>query len=80
MARKTIPCSSDLKTIKIFHQNIRGLRFKFHELLCHFEDKLPLIFCFTEHRLNKEELIHLNLDAYLLAAHYSRNYYKKGGT
>jgi hypothetical protein len=61
-----------LKTIQIFHQNIRGLRFKFYELLCHLEDKLPLIFCFTE-------LIHLNFDAYLSAAHYCRNYYKKGG-
>jgi hypothetical protein len=61
MARKTIPCSSDLKTIKIFHQNIRGLRFKFYELLCHLEDKLPLIFCFTEHHLNKEERINQSI-------------------
>jgi exonuclease III len=68
------------KTLNIFHQNIRGLRFKFNELLCHFEEKLPQILCFAEHHLSREELMHLNLDIYTLGAHYCRSQYKKGGT
>jgi exonuclease III len=71
---------SELKTLNIFHQNIGGLRFKYNELLCHFEEKLPQILCFTEHHLCKEELIHLNLDNYTLGAYYCRSQYKKGGT
>jgi hypothetical protein len=70
--------TSKLKSLNIFHQNIRGLRFKYNESLCHLEEKLPLILCFTEHHLCKEELIHLNLDIYTLGAVYCRSQYRKG--
>ena len=34
------------KTLKIFHQNIRGLDNKFNELYCHLHHDLPYIFFF----------------------------------
>jgi exonuclease III len=72
--------SSKLKKLKIFHQNIRGLRSKYKELLCHLEEQVPQILCFTEHHLCKEELTHLSLVNYTLGAYYCRSQYKKGGT
>jgi exonuclease III len=66
--------------IKIFHQNMRGLRTKYNEILCHVQEYAPDVLCFTEHHLGKEEIGLLSLDNYLLGAHYSRQYFKKGGT
>jgi hypothetical protein len=68
------------KRLKIFHQNIRGLRPKYNEILCHLEDQTPQVLCFTEHHLRKEEIAHLNLDNYILSAYYCRKLYKNGGT
>jgi exonuclease III len=66
--------------LKILHQNICGLRNKYKEILCHLKDQTPHILCFTEHHLDGNEIIHLNLDNYSLGAYYSRKYFKKGGT
>jgi exonuclease III len=38
------------------------------------------ILCFTEHHLEGNEIVHLNLDNYILGAYYSRKHFKKGGT
>jgi exonuclease III len=66
--------------IKIFHQNIRGLRTKGNELISHLLEHSPHFLCLTEHHLGDDEITLLNLDNYFLGAHYSRNHYKKGGT
>jgi hypothetical protein len=66
--------------VTIFHQNIRGLRSKYKEILCHLEYQTPQVLCSTEHHLHKEEIIHLNLDNYILSAYYCRSHFKNGGT
>jgi hypothetical protein len=37
-------------------------------------------YCFTEHHLEGNEIVHLNLDNYILGEYYSRKHFKKGGT
>jgi hypothetical protein len=66
--------------IKIFHQNVQGLRTKCSELLCHLQERSLHVLCFTKHHLENDEIAHINLDNYLLGAHYSRKLFKKGGT
>jgi hypothetical protein len=66
--------------IKNFHQNIRGLRTKCNELLCHLHEQLPHLLCLTEHHLGNDEITLLNLDNYVLGAHYSRKHLMKDGT
>jgi exonuclease III len=65
-------------TINIFHQNIRSLRFKCNELICHLQNERTHILCFTEHHLDEDKLATLNIDNYQIGAHYSRNNYDKG--
>jgi exonuclease III len=66
--------------IKVFHQNIQGLRTIYNELLCHLQEQSPHVLCLAEHHLVNEEIVHLTLDNYLLGAYYCRNHFKKGGT
>jgi len=49
------------KSLKILHQNIRGLGNKSTELYCHLHHDLPHILCLSEHHLSesKLQLIHL---------------------
>jgi len=42
--------------LKIYHQNIRGLRYKTNELIGHIYPVLPQLLCFTEHHMHWEEL------------------------
>jgi hypothetical protein len=65
--------------LKIFHQNLRGLRNKCNEI-CHLKEQTPHVLCFTEHHLEGNEIVHHNLDNYILEAYYSRKHFKKGGT
>jgi exonuclease III len=65
---------------KIIHQNIRGLRNKCNEILCHLKEQTPHVLCFTEHHLEGNEVVHLNLDNYILGAYYNRKHFKIGGT
>jgi hypothetical protein len=44
------------KSLKIFHQNIRGVRNKHNELVCHLFHDCPHILCLSEHHLNEAEL------------------------
>jgi len=64
---------------KIFHQNIRSLRKKSHELLCHLHSDLPHIICLMEHHLNILERDYINVEGYTAGAHYCRALHEKGG-
>jgi len=48
--------------IKIYHQNIRSLRYKMNELLCHLNHDLSHMLFITEHHLHHEELASLKLN------------------
>jgi hypothetical protein len=45
------------QSLKLFHQNIRGLRGKTSELLCHLHHDLPHSLYFSEHHLDQSDLI-----------------------
>ena len=64
---------------KIFHQNIRSLRYKMNELLCHLNRDPPHIMCLTEHHLLHEELAILHAENYVLGSSYCRKSKHKGG-
>jgi len=65
--------------LKIFHQNIRSLRYKMNELICHLNHASPHILCITEHHLCHEELAALHAENYVLGSSYSRKSKQKGG-
>lgn len=44
-----------VRLLKLFYQNIRGLRGKTSELLCHLQQDLPHLLCFSEHHLSQSE-------------------------
>jgi len=67
------------QTCKIFHQNIRSLRYKMNELLCHLNRDPPHIMCLTEHHLLHEELAILHAENYVLGSSYCRKSKQKGG-
>jgi hypothetical protein len=54
----------------MFHQNIRGLRKKTNELLCHLSLQLPHILCFTEHHLTLHEIQSVYIDKFTCGAYY----------
>jgi hypothetical protein len=67
------------KSLKIFHQNIRGLWNKSNELYCHLHHDLPHILCLSEHHLSESELQLIHLTNYSLGANYCRKTLLKGG-
>jgi hypothetical protein len=60
------------QSIKIHRQNIRSLRYKMNELLCHLNHDPPHILCITEHHLHHEELAFLHVEIYVLGSCYCR--------
>jgi len=66
-------------SLKIFHQNIRGLGNKFNELYCHLHHDLPHILCLSEHHPSESELQLIHLTNYSLVANYCRKTFLKGG-
>jgi hypothetical protein len=44
--------------INLFHQNIRGLRTKYNELLCHLQEQSPHVLCLTMSHLVNELFPH----------------------
>jgi hypothetical protein len=66
-------------TLKVFHQNIRGLRNKLDELYCHLSHDLLHIICMSEHHLKDFELQLTYFSDYTLAAKYCRKFFIKGG-
>jgi len=68
-----------IASIKVFHQNIRGLGNKTNELYCHLQQDHPHILCLTEHHLREPELQLIHLEDYSLGANYCRKIFLKGG-
>jgi hypothetical protein len=64
---------------KLFHQNIRGLRGKTSELLCHLHQELPHLLCFLEHHLSQSEVDFINIENYSLGAKYCKRKLQRGG-
>jgi hypothetical protein len=67
------------KSLRIFHQNVRGLRNKHNELVCHLLHDCAHILYFSEHHLNEAELQLIYFTDYLLGAKYCRKTFRKGG-
>ena len=67
------------KLLKLFHQNIRGLRGKTSELLCHLHQDLPHLLCFSEHHLSQYEADFINIENYSIAVKYCRRKLQKDG-
>ena len=65
--------------IKIYHQNIRSLRYKMNELLCNFSHDPPHILYISEHHLYHEELASFHIENYVLGSCYCRTSKHKGG-
>ena len=65
--------------LKIFHQNIRGLRNKIDELNLHLLECIPQVQCFTEHHFKEFEIINTRINNYNLGAYYCRKTRKFGG-
>jgi exonuclease III len=67
------------KVLRVFHQNIRGLRNKTNELISSMHSNLPHILCLTEHHMKQLELEHFHIENYNLGARYCRKTLEKGG-
>jgi hypothetical protein len=65
--------------LKILHQNIRGLKHKVNEFLCHLPRDPPHVLCFTEHHLRLQKLSCIRIENYLLGSNYCRQSMHKGG-
>jgi hypothetical protein len=65
--------------IKIYHQNMRSLRNKTNELLCHLHDDPCHILCLSKHHLHHDELASLCIENCTLGAYYCRKTKHKGG-
>jgi len=64
---------------KVYHQNIRSLRRKSDELLCHLYPDLPHIICRTEHHMNILGHSYINVEGYTAGAQFCRVLHEKGG-
>jgi exonuclease III len=65
--------------IKIYHQNIRSLRYKMSELQCHLTHDPTHMLCITEHHLHHEELASFYVEYYVLGSCSCRKSKSKGG-
>jgi hypothetical protein len=65
--------------LRVYHQNVRGLKGKVNELLLSFLDEAPHIICLTEHHLKDYEIDITHIPKYKLAAKYCRLNLKNGG-
>ena len=67
------------KSLKIFHQNIRGLGNKTNKLYYHLHQDLPHSLCLSEHHLSESKLQLIHSTKYSLGANYCRKTFLKGG-
>jgi hypothetical protein len=67
------------KSLKIFHQNIRGLGNKTNELYCHLHYDLPHILCLLEHHLSESEIQLIHVPTFSLGPSYCKKTFLKGG-
>jgi hypothetical protein len=65
------------KSLKIFHQDIRGLRNKYNEQYCHLNHDLLHILYLPEHHLSESELQLIHLTNYSLGANCCRKTFHK---
>jgi hypothetical protein len=79
-SNKLIIHTDSYKSLKIYHQNIRGLKYKTNELISSLESNLPHLLCLTEHHLNQIEMENISTENYKLGAQYCRKQLSKGGT
>jgi len=78
-SKKLESVNSKAINLKIFHQNIRGLRNKIDELILHLSECIPQVLCFTEHHLKEFEINNTCIHNYNLGAYYCRKTQKYGG-
>jgi hypothetical protein len=62
------------KSLKIFHQNIRGLGNNSNELYCYLHRDLPHILCLSKHHLSESKLQLIHLTDYSLGATTEKNF------
>jgi hypothetical protein len=70
-----------ISSLKLFHQNVRGLQHKVDEWTCMLasHDLSPNVICLTEHYLTEQKLSLIKLESYDLTSHYSRSVNSGGG-
>jgi hypothetical protein len=66
--------------LKIYHQNIYGLKSKINGLLSSLYPNLPHIICISEHHLWCAEIDNIVMENYKTGASFYRRYAMKGGT
>jgi hypothetical protein len=71
--------SPAIKFLKVYHQNIRGLKYKIDELLSTLCPDFPHVLCLSEHHMNSIEMNTIIVDYYNLGAVYCRKILSKGG-
>jgi exonuclease III len=71
--------STNTNTLRVFHQNIRGLKHKTDELISVLSPDFPHVLCLTEHHMNSLERNNITIDHYNLGAMYCRKILSKGG-
>jgi hypothetical protein len=64
--------------LKIYHQNIRGLRRKTNKISCQIQSDLPNFLYFSGNYLNQSELHLIHIDNYILGATYCRQKIQRG--
>jgi hypothetical protein len=52
------------KVLRVFHQNVRGLRNKTNELISSMHSNLPHLLCLTGHHMKQLKLEHLQIETY----------------
>jgi hypothetical protein len=65
--------------LRVFHQNIRGLKYKTDELLSALYPDFPQVLCITEYHMNSLDMNIITIDYYNLGVVYYRNSVTKGG-
>jgi hypothetical protein len=65
--------------LRVFHQNIRGLKNKTNDLLSALGPDFPHVLCLTEHHMNPQERNNITIDYYNLGVVYCRKFFCKGG-
>ena len=71
-AASTSTSNGTTTPLLMYHQNIRGLRYKIDELFMLWSTDLPQVLCFTEHQLSNDELNCSHITSYNLGAKYCR--------
>jgi hypothetical protein len=66
-------------TLRVFHQNVKGLKYKTEELLSALCPDFPHVLCLTEHHIPSLERNNVVTDHYNLGAVYCRKILSKGG-